>query len=754
MGCPDENEIVAFATGQVPAEALERIRSHIDRCEECSSLVAEAAEASPLEGVPFDSARTTPVADIPSALGSAPEAVARGAMLGRYIVIDLLAAGGLGQVFVAYDPQLDRRVALKLLRPSSSGDEPDAEAQRWLLREAQAMAKLSHPNVVPVHDVGMLGASVFVAMELIEGQTFTLWVRSATRTWQEVRDLLLDAAKGLMAAHEAGLIHRDFKPSNILVGDDGRVRVVDFGLARTVVGQGLSPEEPRLPSPPETGLLDQSLTETGIIVGTPAFMSPEQFRGADVGFKADQFAFCVTLYFGLYGKRPFVGEDLRALQTAIFKGSVQDPPSDRVVPRWLHKAVVRGLRPNPDDRFDTMSELLAALSKDRRKRSIQWAAVGLSLVVSTAGATLATLALQPEATAAQKEQVEVIATRAREAAARSYFVYPPREDPDYLTAYENVILLESLDGAVADLADDAAKDLRNEFADILSDLGDAYWGREGGDGFAADYYSASALFRPEDARIRERMRLTPGQFATLQAKAATSEFSASELEVAETLTVLAEPDPATRARRVKRLRARGPLPVTVEAKIDALVPTVAPLVARADPAAGERPDVAREPEQEQERPKASAKPSIARGRAAPPAAKDSPPPGKVEKAPRDVEAAKREVGLGRSAMSEGAPRRAVKHFHRALQHDPLSHVAVAGLADAYFDLSEDAPYARYAKKAVSMSPKNASYRLSLGDAYSRLLRYADARRAYEKAKALGSKQAESRIKQLNAKTAP
>lgn len=753
MGCPDANEIVAFATGQVPAEALERIRSHIDRCEECSSLVAEAAEASPLEGVPFDSASTTPVADLPTALGSAPEAVARGAMLGRYIVIDLLAAGGLGQVFVAYDPQLDRRVALKLLRPSSSGDEPDAEAQRWLLREAQAMAKLSHPNVVPVHDVGMLGASVFVAMELIEGQTFTLWVRSATRGWQEVRDLLLDAAKGLMAAHDAGLIHRDFKPSNILVGDDGRVRVVDFGLARTVVGQGLSPEEPGLPSPPETGLLDQSLTETGIIVGTPAFMSPEQFRGADVGFKADQFAFCVTLYFGLYGKRPFVGEDLRALQTAIFKGNVQDPPSDRVVPRWLHKAVLRGLRPNPDERFDTMSELLAALSKDRRKRSIQWAAVGLSLVVSTAGATLVTLALQPEATAAQKEQVEVIATRAREAAARSYFVYPPREDPDYLTAYENVILLESLDGAVADLADDAAKDLRNEFADILSDLGDAYWGREGGDGFAADYYSASALFRPEDARIRERMRLTPGQFATLQAKAATSEFSASELEVAQTLAVLAEPDPAIRARRVKTLRAQGPLPMTVEAKIDALVPTVGPPIARADSPALRGPDGSSEPEEEP--PESATRPSFTRGRPSPPAAKDSPPPRKAEKAPRDVEAAKREVELGRSAMNEGALSRASKHFHRALQHDPRSSAAAGGLADAHFDLAEYATAARYGEKAVAMSPKNGAYHLKLGDAYVRLLRYADARRVYEKAKTLGStKRADSRIKQLNAKMAP
>lgn len=753
MNCPDENEIVAFATGQVPAEALERIRSHIDGCEECSSLVAEAAEASPLEDVPFDSARTTPVAGAPSEppIG-APQALPRGTTLGRYVVLDLLAAGGLGQVFIAYDPQLDRRVALKLLRPSSSGDQPDAEAQRWLLREAQAMAKLSHPNVVPVHDVGMLGGSVFVAMELIEGQTFTVWARSEPRPWQAVRDLLLDAAKGLMAAHEAGLIHRDFKPSNILVGNDGRVRVVDFGLARAVAGPSPLPPEPSMPPTPEAGLLDQSLTATGTIVGTPAFMSPEQFRGADVGFQADQFAFCVTLYFGLYGLRPFVGKDLKELQTAIFKGKVQDPPMDRVVPKWLHKAVVRGLRPDPSERFASMSELLSALSKDRRKRSVQWAAVGLSLIVSTAGASIATLVLQPEPTAAEKEQVEVITQRAREAAARSYFVYPPPEDPDYLTAYENVVMLESLEGGAAEAGEHAAKDLRVEFAEMLTELGDTYWDREGGEGFAADYYGAAALFRPDDARSRERMRLTPGQFATLQAKAAKSEFSPSELDVAQALVVLAEPDPKQRKRRVESLRAQRPLPATVQANIDTLVPTPAPAVAVAQPRARLGPETGAEPAEEP----AGVPPKGAGAREAPgrTASEDAPSVRKADKAPRDPEAAQHELGLGRAAMAAGAPRKASKHFHRALEHDPRNSAAVGGLADAHFDLSEHASAARYGERAVALAPKNARYHLMLGDAYVRLLRYTDARRVYEKAKTLGAKKAEGRLKRLDAKTAP
>ncbi len=746
MACPDENEIVAFATGQVPADALDRIRTHIDTCAECSALVAEAAEALPLEGVPFDSAKTTPVGGGEAALPGTPaQELERGTTLGRYVVLELLAAGGLGQVYVAYDPKLDRRIALKLLRPSSSGRRQDEEAQRWLLREAQAMAKLSHPNVVPVHDVGMFGESVFVAMELIEGQTFTRWVRTQSPSWQEVRDLMLEAAEGLMAAHQAGLIHRDFKPSNILVGDDGRVRVVDFGLARAVAGPSPAAPEPRGRSRPDAGLLDQSLTATGTIVGTPAFMSPEQFRGADVGFAADQFAFCVTLYFGLYGKRPFFGKDLKELQAAIFNGQIQDPPADHAVPSWMHRAVLRGLSPSPDQRFATMGELLSALSKDRRKRNIQWAAVGLSLVVSTGAAAAVTVALQPEPSAADREQVEAIVEQAREAAARSYFIYPPRDDPDYLTAYENVVMLESLDGAAADLGQDAAKGLRTEFADELTGLGDAYWGREGGDGFAADYYGAAALFRPEDARARERMRLTPGQFATLQSKAATSEFTGTELEVAQALVVLAESDPERRARKVASLRERTPLPITVQRQIDVLVPTeqTAPAAPTAEPVA----EAPRAAESVVERAAPRQLPEAA-------PAETPKPMLATEKAPRDTEAAARELELAKAAMAAGTPRKAVKHFHRALEHDPRNRSAVGGLADAHFELGEHAAAVRFGERAIGLAPKNASYHLTLGDAYVRLLRYADARRAYTKAKALGARKADGRLKRLDAKTSP
>src|SRR5688572_10723759 len=225
--CPDENEIVAFAGGALQADRMRLIEAHIDTCPDCAALVSDAAVAvddrSPSTDAPTMIGADGAIAVAP-ALGPA---LARGAALGRYVLLELLATGGLGQVYTAYDPELDRRVAIKLLRPVRGDTRPDAEAQRWLLREAQAMAKLSHPNVVPVHDVGMFGDHVFIAMELVDGQTLTEWLRERERSWREVRDLMLGAGLGLIAAHDAGLVHRDFKPGNVLVGRDGRVRVVD-----------------------------------------------------------------------------------------------------------------------------------------------------------------------------------------------------------------------------------------------------------------------------------------------------------------------------------------------------------------------------------------------------------------------------------------------------------------------------------------------------------------------------------------------
>src|SRR5262245_37690244 len=208
----------------------------------------------------------------------------------------------MGVVYAAYDPELDRRVALKLLHAGGS-----VEARKRLLREAQAMARLAHPNVIAVHDVGTWGDEVFVAMEFVEGPTLAERVRDEEPGWREVLDLYLQAGEGLAAAHVAGIVHRDFKPQNALVGRDGRVRVLDFGLAR---GTGALPPREAEEGPDSgaaPGLLVTPLTRSGSRMGTPAYMSPEQFEGLPADELSDQFSFCVALYEALYGERPFGG---------------------------------------------------------------------------------------------------------------------------------------------------------------------------------------------------------------------------------------------------------------------------------------------------------------------------------------------------------------------------------------------------------------------------------------------------------------
>ena len=307
--------------------------------------------------------------------GGAPALLDTGARVGRYVVLSVVGRGGMGVVYAAYDPELDRKVALKLLRPGvgSSGRTLDHHAR--LLREAQALARVSHPNVVVVHDVGSVDDEVFVAMEFVEGESLDRW-RARGRSWREVLDVFIKAGRGLAAAHAAGLVHRDFKPTNVLVGDDGRVRVLDFGLARPAarlpseaeapIGQvatgdlELSGDVSKLPTlASQRG--DGSLTETGAMLGTPLYMAPELYDGKPADAASDQFAFCASLWEGLYGRRPFGAETLLGHVDAVRSGAIIDPPADSPVPSELHRILRRGLDPEPGRRFGGMHALLAEL---------------------------------------------------------------------------------------------------------------------------------------------------------------------------------------------------------------------------------------------------------------------------------------------------------------------------------------------------------------------------------------------------------
>jgi len=308
----------------------------------------------------------------------------RGVVIGRYVVLRELGAGGMGVVYAAYDPELDRTIALKLLLSRAAGD----VARARLLREAQALAKLSHPHVVAIHDVGTVGDHVWLAMELVEGQTLGRWLGSP-RTWREVLDVMHKAGQGLAAAHAAGLSHRDFKPDNVMVGRDGRVRVMDFGLARiraegcvSLDAEGITSE---LESESAVDALATALTQAGALVGTPRYMAPEQLAGAEVTAAADQFSFCVTLWEALFGERPFAGETLMKLIANVLRGKLRSPQG-RGVPGWLRRACERGLAIDPARRWPSMADLLDALAEGqaRARRRKGLVAVGV-LVLLGAG---------------------------------------------------------------------------------------------------------------------------------------------------------------------------------------------------------------------------------------------------------------------------------------------------------------------------------------------------------------------------------
>ncbi|MBL8920026.1 MAG: serine/threonine protein kinase [Myxococcaceae bacterium] len=379
----DEETILQFTLGNLSGEPEAQAHAHLGVCEECrrrqqniSSIVFSKTVAGPISGPP-DAPDTRPDRPHPDATATA---IARGMSLGHYVLLEKLGAGGMGEVFAAFDPRLDRRVALKLLRAGSLSAE---EGKARLLREAQAMARLSHPNVIAVHDVGTFGDRVFIAMEFVEGETLGEWLRG-DHGWRRIVEIFLQAGRGLAAAHSAGLVHRDFKPDNVLIGKDSRPRVVDFGLAR----QSTSTPAPTLPlAAPDAILTDSSLavplTRDGAVMGTPGYMAPEQIAGLATDARSDQFSFCVALYEALFGRRPYGGATLKAHANEIAQGRLLPPPSNTAVPSTVFEALARGLSSDPAARWPDMASLLGALEPRQ----------GLSLKLVTLVASLAVLAI-------------------------------------------------------------------------------------------------------------------------------------------------------------------------------------------------------------------------------------------------------------------------------------------------------------------------------------------------------------------------
>jgi tetratricopeptide (TPR) repeat protein len=362
IACPTPDQLLGYVAAHSPLDDRQEVASHVDGCEGCRRAVVELLGSSLLGGDPDP--------------GAAP--LRRGDVVGRYQVMARIGEGGMGVVYAAHDPELDRGVALKLLRPDVAVAAA-AEIEPRLRREARTMARLDHPNLVTVFDIGTHHGRLFLAMELLPG-TLKRWLDGRPPA-EEILRVLIEAGRGLEAAHVIGLVHRDFKPDNVLLTAAGRARVTDFGLA-AVSGQA---------TPPNVNHEDSRLgiTRTGQLLGTPFYMAPEQLRGERADARADQFSFCVTLYEALWGERPFdpgPAPTVAHLEDAIHAGRVREPP--RSAPHWLRRVVLRGLSAAPEDRFPSMTELLAALSPKRGRR-LRPAAAGVALAAVVVGGTWA-----------------------------------------------------------------------------------------------------------------------------------------------------------------------------------------------------------------------------------------------------------------------------------------------------------------------------------------------------------------------------
>ncbi|MBL4684267.1 MAG: serine/threonine protein kinase, partial [Nannocystaceae bacterium] len=313
--------------------------------------------------------------------------------IGRFRLLQCIGRGGMGVVWSAHDDKLDRTVAIKLLRPEVAGHD--------LTAEARALARLSHPNVVSVFDVGEHEGQRFIAMEFVQGDTLREWLLQP-RSVADVVDVFLAAGQGLSAAHAVGLVHRDFKPDNVLVGDDGRPRVLDFGLARRPdLGGG---EPPVLPS--DANPFATTMTQAGLLLGTPAYMAPEQHLGDPADARSDQFAFAVALFEGLTGVLPFQGGDLRALSLSIVAGRIHKPPAGTLSPQ-LHNALGRALSQDPAARFPDIDAMLLALRGALASSDVSFNTREVDQVLARAAELQAAAPSRPGLSAAELEAVAV-----------------------------------------------------------------------------------------------------------------------------------------------------------------------------------------------------------------------------------------------------------------------------------------------------------------------------------------------------------
>ena len=514
LTCPDDNEVAAFVEHTLAAAEREAFELHVHGCASCREALGHVIAAGPDE------------------------------MIGRFALFEVLGVGGMGVVYAAHDPELERDIAIKLLHAGTTGD-----ARQRLRREAQALAKIDHPNVIKVHDVGDHDGQVYIAMELADAGTLRMWL-TAKHSVKAIVDTFVLAGRGLAAAHAAGLVHRDFKPDNVLVFRGGRVCVTDFGLvgiARTDADiETTAPARPSVIA--VSPRVEEDLTHTGSVMGTPLYMSPEQFEGRAATAASDQFSFCVALYEALYVAHPFGGTSYAELAVNVTAGQIVREPGGVRVPTWLHRAVRRGLAPLPADRFPTMTALLDELVRDRGKQRARLATAGVFAGLAAFGIVAAIRPAHPIACTNGSDQLARVWNPGRRIELQAAFFGSRRPHaPETFTKMAAIIDRWSAAWAVGhrDACEatrthgdqsEHALDLRMAcLDDRLADLGAAIDVLGGGDGIAVDHALDAMMRLPSVAPCAhpsELAALPQGITATVAVHAVQTAIDRASAELA------------------------------------------------------------------------------------------------------------------------------------------------------------------------------------------------------------------------------
>jgi len=623
--------------------------------------------------------------------------------IGRFAILRRLGSGGMGTVYAAFDEELARRVALKLLH--SSGTISRIE-RSLLISEAQAMARLSDLHVVQVYELGTHEGQIFLVMEYVEGRTLGEWLAEMPRVWHEVLRRFIDAGEGLAAAHRAGIVHRDFKPENVLISDDGVAKVADFGLARSIADSH------------------------GQIAGTPAYMSPEQYLGEATDERSDIFSFCVALYGALYGRPPFAGASFAELRDSITSGTLANViegggGAGGTVPARLKSAVLKGMARDPAERFVDVESLLTVLRRClpvERRLSI-WLAWSGAAAVAAMGLT-ALLSPSPGPTPADVAMVVSATFEASLYGAEAEWVYPSEEGDPKATSIRRIIELEHVEGPALATARAQADALRASFAEDIAALGDRYWEDPRTQPFARDFYAQTLIFQPDHELALRRGRVTVGQISQIRAQAEVSGFSTAQIAAAAPLRKLAKVD---------------------EVDIDAFLGELATVCDGLSAEDRPQPEPSAEPEPEPE-PEPTEGSAESDGELVDPEGSGDPGTAKpVLEVRSSGPSARTLVARAEEAQLADDVSESVRLYHQTLLVQPRNVAALVALSDIAFDRGDYEEAANLAERAVEAAPKRGANHRRLGDAYYKLRRLGGAREAFERALELGDPRAQRRL---------